>query len=140
MVCIGHVMCTQQKTDCMYEFYTCPCNIVFARHLQGVYLNWPLTINVIMQFLNKELTIRATHRWTLGEFFQQLLPCVSFPCSVQETEEAADFPLNLSPPPAGASVSQTALQRLVRRGGAALLVECRAAVGESLSHRAVITR
>lgn len=89
MVCIGHVMCTQQKTDCMYEvLYMSRSYIVFARHLQGVYLNWPLTINVNMQFYMKNKSsndIQSSPQVTCGEVIrlesssflhvsQQLLP------------------------------------------------------------------
>lgn len=88
MVCIGHVMCTQQKTDCMYEvLYMSRSYIVFARHLQGVYLNWPLTINVNMQFYMKNKSsndIQSSPQVTCGEvvgefFFFARLPAASPP-------------------------------------------------------------
>lgn len=51
-----HRACNVHTTEnCMYEvLYMSRSYIVFARHLQGVYLNWPLTIYVIMQFINEE--------------------------------------------------------------------------------------
>lgn len=138
MVCIGHVMDTQQETDCMHE----------VLHMSSIVLSRPDTCKEYTELafhnkshyavLNEE---QISHRLPPGDlwgchmhFLCRSSP-VSFPCSVQETDEAADFPLSPSPP-AGASVSQIALQHLVRRGGktrsccrsSALLMECRAGI------------
>ncbi len=88
MVCIGacNVHTTENFT---YEVLnTSRSNVVFARHLQGVYLNWPLTINVIMQFLmkNKSSDNQSSQQVTFRDvacfasfFFSAVLPAASPP-------------------------------------------------------------